>query len=125
MRSVSISDSPDPALPALRTLALILAGVAALVWGVANLTLGLTLLVPGAWSWLYRPLRLVLVALVLACRSWPDWRWGWLCGPDWFREPWSWLYRSWLRWPWLFWRWLSQPRHEVLRGCFNRIRLAQ
>ena len=43
----SLSGSPDPALPALHPLALILAGVAAPVWGVAGLTLGLTLLVRG------------------------------------------------------------------------------
>ena len=43
----SLSGSPDPALPALHPLALILAGVAAPVWGVASLTLGLTLLVQG------------------------------------------------------------------------------
>src|SRR5580704_8083697 len=40
----SLSGSPDPAL---HPLALILAGVAAPVWGVAGLTLGLNLLVRG------------------------------------------------------------------------------
>lgn len=49
-----LSGSHDPALSAPRLLALILAGVAAPVWGVAGLALGLTLLVSGAWSWHYR-----------------------------------------------------------------------
>jgi hypothetical protein len=50
----SLSGSPDPALPALQPLALILAGAAAPAWGVAGLTLGLSLLVRGASSWFYR-----------------------------------------------------------------------
>jgi hypothetical protein len=98
----SLSGSPDPALPALHPLALILAALAPPVWGVAGLTLGLTLLVLA----LSAPLSLALAPLALACGSWPDWRWGWLCRPDWFLEPWSWLCRCWLRWPWLCWSWL-------------------
>ena len=98
---------PDPALPALHPLVLILAGVAAPVWGVAGLTLGLTLLVRGVLVLaLSVPQSLVLAPLVLACRSWPDGRWGWLFRPDWFLEPWSWLCRCWFRWPWLCWSWL-------------------
>jgi hypothetical protein len=101
-----LSDSADPALPALHPLALILAAVAAPVWGLAGLTLGLTLLVPGVLVLaLSAPLSLVLVPLVVACRSWPDWRWGWLCWPASLLEP-SWLCRCWLRWPWLCWSWL-------------------
>ena len=112
-----LSGSPDPALPILHTLVLILAGVAAPVWGVAGLTLGLTLLVRGILVLvLSAPQSLVLAPLVLACRSWPDWRWGWLCRLDWFLEPWSWLCRCWLCWPWLCWRWLSQPI-ERLHGA--------
>jgi hypothetical protein len=110
----SLSGSPDPVL---HTLVPILAGVAAPVWGVAGLTLGLTLLVRGVLVLaLSAPLSLVLTPLVLACRSWPDWRWSWLCRLDWFLEPWSWLCRCWLRWPWLCWRWLSQPI-ERLHGA--------
>jgi hypothetical protein len=101
----SLRGSPDPALPALHPLALILACVAAPVWGVAGLTLGLTFLVRGVLVLaLSAVLSLVLAPLVLACRSWPDWPWGWLCRPDWFLEPWSWL--CWLRWPWLCRSWL-------------------
>ena len=85
----------DPAVPALPALALILAGLAPPVWGVAGLALGLTLLLPRALVLvLAAPLSLVLAPLVLACRLWPDWRWGWLCRPDWILEPWSWLCRS-------------------------------
>ena len=99
--------SADTALPALQPQALILAGLAAPVWGVAGLTVGLTLLVPGALVLaLAIPLGLVLAPLVLACRSWAGWGWGWLCRPDWFLEPCSWLCRCWLRWPWLCWSWL-------------------
>jgi hypothetical protein len=108
----SLSGFPDPGLPALGPLALILAGVAAPVWGVAGLALGLTLLVPGVLVLaLSAPLSLVLAPLVLACRSWTDWRWGWLCRPAWLLAPGSWLGWCWLRWPWLCWRWLSQPQH--------------
>jgi hypothetical protein len=103
----SLRGSPDPALPALHPLALVLACVAAPVWGVAGLTLGLTLLVRGVLVLaLSAVLSLVLAPLVLACRSWHDWPWGWLCRPDWLLEPWSWLCRCWLRWPWLCWSWL-------------------
>lgn len=106
----SLSSSSDPSLPALHPLALILAALTPPVLGVAGLALGLTLL---AWGVLIlalsAPLGLVLAPLVLACRSWPDWRWGWLCRPDWYLEPWSWLCRCWLRWPWVCWRWLCQP----------------
>ena len=49
---------------------------------------------------------LVLAPFVLACRSWHDWRWSWLCRPAWLLEPWTWLFRCWLRWPWLCWSWL-------------------
>ena len=77
----SLIGSPDPALPALHPLALILAGVAAPVWGIAGLALGLTLLVQGV-------LVLALSApVVLACRSWPDWRWSWRCRPAWLLAP--------------------------------------
>ncbi len=108
----SPSGSPDPALPASRPLALILAGVAAPVWGVAGLALGLTLLVPGVLVLaLSAPLSLVLTPLILACRSWTDWRWAWLCRPAWLLDLGVWLCWCWLRWPWLCWRWLSQPRH--------------
>lgn len=103
----SLSGSPDPALPAPRLLALILAGVAAPVWGVAGLTFGSTLLVLGILVLaLSAPLSLALAPLVLACRSWTDWRWGWLCRPAWLLDPESWLCRCWLRWPSLCWRWL-------------------
>ncbi len=108
----SLSGSPDPALPASRPLALILAGVAAPVWGVAGLALGLTLLVPGVLVLaLSAPLSLVLSPLILACRSWTDWHWAWLCRPAWLLDLGAWLCWCWLRWPWLCWRWLSQPRH--------------
>ena len=103
----SLSGSRDPALPALRPLVLILAALAPPVWGVAGLSLGLTLLVPRVVVLaLLAPLSLVLAPLVLACRSWPGWRWGWLCRPGWFLVPWSWLCRCWLRWPWLCRSWL-------------------
>jgi hypothetical protein len=103
----SLSGSPDPALPAPRLMALILAGVAAPVWGVAGLTFGSTLLVLGILVLaLSAPLSLVLAPLVLACRSWPGWRWSWLCRLDWFMEPWSRLCGCWFRWPWLCWSWL-------------------
>jgi hypothetical protein len=119
----SLSGSPDPALPALHSLALILATVAPMVWSIAGLALALTLLVQGGMALaLSAPLSLVLAPLVLTCRSWPDWRWGWLLGPAWLLEPWPWLYRCWLRWPWLCRRWLSQPRHQESRLCFNKLR---
>jgi hypothetical protein len=103
----SPSGSPDPALLALHPLALILAAVAPAVWGVAGLTLGLALLVRGVLVLaLSAPRSLVLAPLVLACRSWSDWRWNWLCRPAWRLEPCSWLFRYWLRWPWLCWSWL-------------------
>ena len=103
----SLSGSFDPALTVLHPLALILAALAPLVWGVAGLTLGLTLLVPRILVLaLSGPLGLVLAPLVLACRSWPGWRWSWLYRPDWFMEPWTWLCRCWFRWPWLCWSWL-------------------
>jgi hypothetical protein len=103
----SLSSSADPALAAQHPLTRILAGVAAPVWAVAGLTLALTFLVPGILVLaLSAPLRLVQAPLVLVCRSWRDWRWGWLNRPDWFLEPWSWLRRCWLRWPWLCWSWL-------------------
>ncbi len=107
----NLSGSLDSVLPAPQPLALILASVAAPVWGVAGLALGVSLLIRGVFVLVFSgPLGLVLVPLVLACRSWPDWRWGWLCRPAWLLEPWSWLCRCWLRWPWLCWRWLSQHR---------------
>jgi hypothetical protein len=118
-----LSSSPEPALPALYLLALILAGVAAPVWGVAGLTISLTLLIPVVLVLaLSAPLSLALAPLVLACRSWPDWRWGWLCRPDWLLEPWSWLCRCWRCWPWLCWTWLSQLRHQESRLCFHKLR---
>jgi hypothetical protein len=98
----NMSGPPGLALPALHPLALVLAALTPTVWGVAGLTLGLTLLVLA----LSAPLSLALAPLVLACRSWPDWRWGWLCRSDWFLKPWTWLCRCWLRWPWLCWSWL-------------------
>lgn len=99
--------APYSTLPAPHLLALMLATVAPPVWGVAGLTLGLTLLVPSVLVLaLSAPLSLVLAPLVLTCRSWPGWRWGWLCRPKWLPEPWAWLCRSWLRWPWLCWTWL-------------------
>ncbi len=108
----SQSGSPDVVLPAPGPLALILAGVAAPVWGVADLALGLTLLVSGVLVLaLSALLTLVLAPLVLACRSWTDWRWGWLCRPAWLLDPGPWLFWCCLCWPWQCWRWLSQPRH--------------
>lgn len=108
----SLSRSPNQGFPVPRPMALILAGVAPPVWGVAGLALGLTLLVSGAVVLaLSAPLTLVLAPLVLAYRSWTDWRWDWLCRPAWLLGPRSWLCWCWLRWPWLCWRWLSQPRH--------------
>jgi hypothetical protein len=119
----SLSGSSDPSLPALHPLALMLATIAPPVWGVAGLTLALTLLVPRVLVLaLSAPLSLVLAPLVLSCRSRPGWRWGWLCRPEWFREPWSWLCQCWLRWPWLCWMWLRQPGHQELRGWSNRLR---
>lgn len=121
----SLSGSRDPALPAPRPLALILAAVAAPVWGVAGLALGLTLLVSGVLVLaLSAPLTLVLAPLVLACRSWTDWRWDWLCRPAWLLAPRSWLCWCWLRWPWLCWRWLSQPRH-ITSGVLVSASVAQ
>jgi hypothetical protein len=103
----SLSGSPDRALPAMHPLALILATLAPPVWGVGGLAFGLTLLIPGGLVLtLAAPLSLVLAPLVLACRSWAGWRWSWLCRPDGFLEPWSWLWRCWLHWPWLCWKWL-------------------
>jgi hypothetical protein len=103
----SLSGSPNLALSAIHPLALILAGVAAPVWGLAGLALSLTLLV-----WVVLVLSsvvgMVLAPHVLAYRSWPDCCLGWLCRPDSFVEPWSWLCRCWLRWPWLSWSWLRQ-----------------
>lgn len=111
---------PDPVLPARHALALILASVAAPVWGVAGLAIGLIVLVLGVVVLaLSVPLSLVLLPLVLACRSWPDWRWGWLCRTDGLLESWSWLCRCWLRWPWLCWRWLSQPQLQESRVCYR------
>jgi len=94
--------------PSLHPLALFLAGLTPMVWGVAALALGLTLLVPGVLILaLSALLALVLAPVVLACQSWPGWHWRWLCRPNEFREQWSWwLWRSWLRWPWMCWRWL-------------------
>ena|SRR5579885_1710110 len=118
----SLRGSPDPALPALHPLALILAAGAAPVWGVAGLALGLSLLVQGVWALaLSAPVSLVLAPLVLAARSWPDWRWGWLCRPAWLLEPRSWLCRCWLRWPWMCWSWLRQPPAQKLPGCFDKL----
>ena len=103
----SSSGSPDPALPALHPLALILAAVACAGLGVAGLTLGLNLLVRGILLLaLWASLSLVLAPLVLACSSCPDWRWSWVCRPACLLEPRSWLCRCWLRWPWLCWTWL-------------------
>ncbi len=108
----SLCGSPDGAWPVNQPLALTLAGVAAPVWGVAGLALGLTLLVQAVLVLaLSAPQSLVLAPLVLFCRSWTDWRWGWLCRPAWLLDRGSWLSWCWLRWPWLCWRWLSQPRH--------------
>ena len=103
----SLSGSLDPILTVLHPLALILAALAPPVWGIAGLTIGLTLLIRGLLVLvLSGPLGLVLVPLVLACRSWSGWGWSWLCRPDWFMEPWSWLCGYWFRWPWLCWSWL-------------------
>jgi hypothetical protein len=103
----SLSGSLDSASAVLQPQALILAALALPIWGVAGLTLGLTLLVPGVLVLaLSAPLGLVLAPLVLACRSRPGWRWGWLYRMDWFLEPWTWLWRCWFRWPWLCWSWL-------------------
>jgi hypothetical protein len=111
----SLSGSPDRALPNLHPPALILAGVAAPVWGVAGVTIGLTLLVQGVLVLaLSALLNLVLAPLVLACRFCPDWRWGLvLCRPGWFLAPSSWLWRCWLRWPGLCWRWLMLRQGEL------------
>ena len=101
---------PDPVLSALPPLCLTLAALASPIWADAGLTLGLTLLVPGnPGPGFIGPPELVQAPLVLACRSWPGWRWGWLSGPAWFLDPWSWLCRCWLRWPWLCWSWLRYP----------------
>jgi hypothetical protein len=83
----SLSGSSDPALSAPRPLALILAGVAAPVWGVAGLALGLALLLPAilvlalsapwAWSWRRSSLRVGLGPIGPGAgfggqlRSWP------------------------------------------------------
>src|ERR1700736_931023 len=73
MRRLNVS--ADPALKAQHPLARILAGVAAPVWGVAGLTLGLTVLIPGFLVLaLSAPLRLIQAPLVLASRSWRDCR---------------------------------------------------
>jgi hypothetical protein len=122
----SLSSSPDPALPALHLLVLILAGVAAPVWGVAGLTVSLSLLIPGVLVLaLSAFLGLVSAPFVLACRSWPDGRRGWLYWPDSLLEARSWLYRCWLRWPWLCWKWLSQPRDQESRFCFKKLRQSE
>lgn len=101
--AMRLSGSADPTLPALHSLALILAAVTPAVWGVA----GLTLLVRGVLVLaLSAPLSLVLAPVVFACRSWLNWRWNWLFRPAWLLDSWSWLCRCWLRWPWLCWNWL-------------------
>src|SRR5947209_28422 len=62
-----LSGSPDAALPVLHPLALILAALAPVVWAVAGLTFGLTLLVPAVLLVaLAAPLGLVLAPLALA-----------------------------------------------------------
>ncbi len=103
----NMSGSPEPVSPALHTQALILAALAPPVWGVAGLAVSLIFIVPAILVLaLSAPMSLVLAPLVLACRSWSNWRWGWLCLPDCFMEPWSWLCPYWLRWPWMCWSWL-------------------
>ena|SRR5205085_12593492 len=110
------SGSPDPMLPAPRPLTLILAGVAAPVWAVTGLALGLALLLPGVIVLAFSAaLSLVLAPLVLACRTWTGWRWGWLCRPAWLLDTESWLCWCWVRWPHLCWRWLSRLRHVTRR----------
>jgi hypothetical protein len=98
---------PRPALPVLASLALILACLALVTSSVAGLALAVALLVSLAVALaLLAPLAVVLPPLVLACRSWPGWRWLWLFRLGWFFRPWSRLCRSLFRWPWLCWRWL-------------------
>jgi hypothetical protein len=117
MRSQSRCSDTDFPVP--RSLAVILASMAVPVWSLA----GLTLFVRGVLVLLLSAiLSLVLAPLVLAYRSWPDWRWTWLCRPDWFREPWFWSCWCWLSWPRLCWSWLSEPRHRRLGVSFNKLR---
>ena len=97
--------APHSALPAVPPLALILAGLTPVVRTIAGLGFGVACLVPLALA-LSAPLDLVPAPLALACRSWPGWRWLWLCRPGSFVAPWSWLCRSWFCWPWLCWSWL-------------------
>jgi hypothetical protein len=101
-------DPLDSEIPCVRLpLALILAAVTLAVWGVAGLTIGLTLL--GRWILalaLLVPMSLVLAPLALAGGAWPDSHGSWLRWLGWGLEPWTWLFRCWLRWPWLCWTWL-------------------
>jgi len=82
-------------------LAMIFVGMAAPVWGVTFLALCLTLLISGVLSLaMSAPLCIVLAPLLLACRSWFNWRWDWLGRPNLFSESWSWLCRYWFRGLW-------------------------
>lgn len=103
----SLRGSPERALPPPQPLGLILAGAAAPIWGLAGLTVGLSLLVRGVFFLgVSVPGSMVLVPLALASRSWSAWHDEWLYQPVWLLEPWSWLCRYWLHWPWLCWSWL-------------------
>lgn len=88
-------------------LALLLLAVTPPIWGVAGLAAGLSFFVRGALMiCIAAPLGLILAPFLLACRSWSNWDWSWLCRQGWFLEPSSWLCGCWLRWPWLCWSWL-------------------
>src|SRR5437867_1611147 len=90
----------DPSWPVLSPLALVLAGQAPVVWGVAGLAFA-TVVVPQALMLALLPaLAAVLAPLVLACPSWSGSGWLWLCQPSWSLRPWSWLGSLWLTWPW-------------------------
>jgi hypothetical protein len=113
-------DSPGSEIPGVRLpLALILSAVTLAVWGVAGLTIGLTLL--GRWGLalaLQVPVRLVLAPLALAGGSWPDSNGSWLRWLGWRLEPWAWLFRCWMRWPWLCWSSLRRPAAaRAARSC--------
>lgn len=96
-----------PGLPVFSAPALLLTGVAPVVWPPACLAALVTIVAPLALVvTLWVALALALAPMLLAGRPWLGRCWLWLGGSYWCPGLWSWLFRSWLRWPWLCGRWL-------------------
>jgi hypothetical protein len=78
-------------------LAVLLAGLAPVLWSLACLALTVAVLVPGMFMVLLWPGRMIPL--------WPSTQGA--REPWWSLSPCGWPCQSWLRWPWACWKWLT------------------